>query len=84
MIFLTWIERRGWLRNYGQPVAALWCAEFTEADYQNARRYAAASGDDYMVHTFPDYLDYDTAKRYALDNAEREAARGAWILWPAC
>jgi len=87
MIFLTWIERRGWLRNYGQPVAALWSQAYSETDYRNALRYAAASGEDYNVHCFGASVEYQDAKAWALEAAATELERrkaSPWILWPAC
>jgi len=88
MIFLTWIEKRSWLRGYGKPVAALWARHWSHDDYRSACVYAAQCGDDYGVHSFDDSVDYDTAKAWALESAARadqeRRAASDWILWPAC
>jgi hypothetical protein len=69
MVFLTWTERRAWLKGYGKPVAALWIREATHDDVVNAHRYAAQEregGTDHQVHVF-EYIDnFAEAKRKAL------------------
>lgn len=55
-IVITWTEQRAWLPTYNGAKAALWIAEGTDADLNNALRYCTEEnrkgGKDYHVHTF--------------------------------
>jgi hypothetical protein len=64
MIVVTWIETRAWLREFDQPIAALWRAEATQEQYEYACEYASRSG--YRVHTFPITMSLADAKAAAI------------------
>src|SRR5437879_11296679 len=58
------VETRGWLREYGKPIAALWRAEADQEQYEYACEYASRSG--YRVHTFPTTMSLADAKAAAV------------------
>ena len=50
-IVITWTEKRAWLPTYNGQCAALWAADGTDRDLNEALRYIAGQ-DGYRVHTF--------------------------------
>ena len=61
MMIITWFEKRSFVRQYGQPVGALWANDGNADDLVKAMDYCAEN-EGYRVHTFPSGTDYHQAK----------------------
>lgn len=64
-IFLTWIEKRPYLKNYGSPCVCNWTSQGNNQDLKDATQYARVNG--YRVFSFPESIDWRTARSMAYD-----------------
>ena len=62
-IFLAWIEKRSYVRDYGKPQVCNWTSNGTEQDFDDAREYARANG--FNVYAFPKEWEWHEAREHA-------------------
>lgn len=65
MIFVTWTEKRGWMKGYGKPLAALWAREGGRKELKAAEAYAAKH-EGMKVYATSKYELFAVAKTEAL------------------